>query len=223
MKKEYTHISIIIDRSGSMSTMAKEVVSGFNSLLNKQLKVEGEATMTVVQFDHEYQVLNDFIKINKVKELDANTYSPRGNTALLDAMGKTIEDVRTKINALEDNEKPSKAIFVFITDGEENCSKQYSRERVFEMIEDLKSESKEENSIDWDFVFIGANQDAISAGSSLGIARGASLTYDSSGKGATTAFMSLSDGLTSYRCATKGVNYSFSDKDREEQEKLMNK
>lgn len=223
MKKEYTHISIIIDRSGSMATMAKEVVSGFNSLLNKQLKVKGEATMTVVQFDHEYQVLNDFIKINNVKELDNNTYTPRGNTALLDAMGKTIEDVRTKINELEDNEKPSKAIFVFITDGEENCSKQYSRERVFEMIEDLKSESKEENAIDWDFVFIGANQDAISAGSSLGISRGASLTYDSSGDGATTAFKSLSDSLTSYRCATKGVSYSFTEKDREEQEKLMDR
>jgi hypothetical protein len=223
MKKNATHISIIIDRSSSMSSMAKEVISGFNSLLNKQIEASGEASMTVVQFDHEYQVLNDFIKINNVKKLDINTYSPRGNTALLDAMGKTIEDVRTKINALEDNEKPSKAIFVFITDGEENWSKQYSRERVFEMIEDLKSESKEENSIDWDFVFIGANQDAISAGGSFGIARGASLTYASSGDGAKSAFTSLSDGLISYRCATKGAAYSFSDEDRKEQEKLMNR
>lgn len=89
------------------------------------------------------------------------------------------------------------------------------------MIEDLREESKEEDSIDWDFVFIGANQDAISAGSSLGIARGASLTYSSTGEGATYAWMSLSDNLTSYRGSTKGVAYCFSDKDREEQEKLM--
>lgn len=221
MKDKYTHISVVIDRSGSMQSMAKDVIGGFNNLVDEQIKVDGEATMTVVRFDTEYETISDFSPISGVIRLDSTNFQPRGGTALLDAMGKTMNDVRARINEMTDDEKPFKAIFVFITDGEENQSREYNKERVFEMISDLRNENGE-NKTAWDFVFIGANQDAIQSGGSLGIRAGASLTYAANGDGARSAFQSLSSNLTTYRCACKSKEYSFSDSDRKEQEKFDN-
>ena len=224
MKKNYTHLTVCLDRSGSMASMAKDVIGGFNTLVADQIKVEGEATMTVAKFDTQYEIISDFMRVSDVILLDSSNFQPRGSTALLDAMGKTMNDVRERINQMPEDEKPSKALFVFMTDGEENASREYNRDRVFEMISDLKNESEnDESAIQWDFVFIGANQDAIQAGGSYGIRRDASLTYTANGDGATRAFCSLSDSITSYRGASKGVTLSFSDEDRKEQEEIANK
>lgn len=221
MKKNYTHISVVLDRSGSMASMVKDVIGGFNTLVEDQVKIEGEATMTVAKFDTEYEIISDFTPISDVPQLNSSNFQPRGSTALLDAMGKTMNDVRERINQMPEDEKPSKALFVFMTDGEENASKEYNRDRVFEMIADLKTESEDENSIKWDFVFIGANQDAIQAGGSYGIRADASLTYAASGDGATRAFASLSRSMSNYRVSEeKGVSMSFCAEDRKDQEEL---
>lgn len=223
MKDNYTHISVVIDRSASMVSMAKDVIGGFNSLLEDQARVCDEATMTVVRFDNQYEVISDFLPISGVEKLNSHNFVPRGGTALLDAMGKTMNDVRARINAMPEDQKPSKAIFVFITDGQENESREYTRERVFEMISDLKSEEREDR-INWEFVFVGANQDAIQAGNSLGIRGSASLTYDASGAGATMAFQSLSRGLTGYRkCKSASATLDFTEEDRLVQKDLMKK
>ena len=219
-KKNYTHIGVVIDRSGSMSSMKNDVIGGFNNFVSEQKKIEGEATMTLAQFDTEYDLLQDFKALGEVPDLTSAVFQPRGSTALLDAMGKTLTDVREKIKKMDEEDKPEKVIFVFITDGEENASGEYGRDRVFKMIEDLRNEED----INWEFVFIGANQDAIQAGGHLGVRASASLTIDASGSGATMAFQSLSNGMTSYRrCATKSASYAFSDQDRDVQKDLMDK
>ena len=223
MKDKYTHMSVVIDRSGSMSSMKNDVIGGFNNLLQEQLRVEGTATMTLVRFDHEYEVVSDFVPLEDVKELNSETFQPRGNTALLDAMGKTLNDVRSKIHAMNDSEKPSRAIFVFITDGEENASTQYKKNQIFEMINDLRNKENSEG-VEWEFIFIGANQDAIQEGSSYGVRANASLTYSASGDGARIAFGSLSRSISDYRSAEVGTKCcTFSEEDRKKQEELLDK
>ena len=216
MKDKYAHISVVLDRSGSMSTMASEVAGGINNLIDEQNKVEGEATFTLVQFDDQYEIVNDFTPIKDVPAFEK--FNPRGCTALLDAMGKTMNSVREKIEAMAEAERPSKALFVFITDGFENASNEYTRTRVFQMITDLK-EAKEGQTT-YDFVFIGANQDAIAEGGSIGIRANASLTFDASGAGATQAFMSLSRGMTDYRGTQAAACYAFSAEDYKVQNDL---
>jgi uncharacterized protein YegL len=220
MKDKYTHITIVLDKSGSMEIMSKNVIEGFNTLIDEQIEVDGEATLTLINFDTGYMVINDFVALKNVIKLNDKNFQPSGSTALLDAMGKSMNNIREKIELMKENDKPSKAIFVFITDGEENASKEYTRDRVFEMISDLKQE-KEEGKIAWDFVFIGANQDAIKAGREYGIRDTASLTYTASGEGATLAFSSLSNGISKYRCSNN--NYAFSEEDKNIQTIIQDK
>lgn len=220
MKKDYTHIAVVLDRSGSMSSMTKDVNGGFDTFIEDQKKAQGEATLSLVKFDNIYEVVHDFINIKDAKGLDL---SPRGSTALLDAMGQTLDDVRTKVLAMPEAEQPEKVIFVFITDGGENASSKYTRKQIFEMIKDLKTPSADKT-INWDFVFIGANQDAISEGAGYGISARKSMTWDASGAGATEAFNSLSRGVTSYRmcCMSQdSKGYEFDDADYKAQEDLL--
>ena len=217
MKENYTHIAIILDRSGSMSSMSNDVIGGFDNFIATQKENEGEATLSLCQFDNQYDVVHDFININEVPSL---IFQPRGGTALLDAMGRTIEEVRATILAMSDDEMPSKVIFVTITDGYENQSREFTRDRVFEMISELQSDEREDK-VNWEFVFIGANQDAISAGNGFGIRADASLSYAASGAGASAAFDSLSSGVTMFRSmASTDACYTFSDDDRIAQEDL---
>lgn len=221
MKEDYTHIAVILDRSGSMSSMVSDVVGGFDNFIKEQKKEEGEATFSLVQFDDVYEIVHDFINIKDVTGLKL---SPRGSTALLDAMGQTLEEVRAKVLAMSDDKRPSKVIFVFITDGDENASGKYTRKQIFEMIKDLKSPDRSDQ-VNWEFVFIGANQDAISEGSGYGIGARSAMTFDSSGSGgATAAFCSLSRGISTYRaCKADMASYTFDDSDYKEQEKFLKK
>jgi len=218
MNENCTHISVCLDRSGSMSSMATEVVSGFNKFVDDQKKEEGEATLSLFQFDDVYEVVHDFINI---KDMGGIKLTPRGSTALLDAMGQTLEETRAKVLKMKDEEQPSKVIFVFITDGEENASTKYNRKQIFAMIKDLKSTDRGDQ-INWEFVFIGANQDAISEGGSMGIRAQSSITFDASGAGATMAFSSLSKGMTSYRkCKADSATYAFDSADYAAQDNLL--
>ena len=223
MKQNYTHLSIVMDRSGSMSGIAKDMEGGIKSFIENQKKVEGEATITLAKFDDQYDVVYDFTPISQVNDFSLN---PRGGTALLDAMGRTMESVRERIKAMNSEDQPAKVIFIFITDGEENSSHTYDRNRIFEMISDLRnSNEKDENQPDedgtvWEFVFLGANQDAIQAGGSFGIRAQASMTYSQSAQGAQNMFDSLNATTTCYRCAVPGAAYAFTDEDREKQQEI---
>lgn len=202
MKENYTHISVVLDRSGSMMSMRNEVINGFNEFIAGQKAVEGEATLTMAQFDDHYELLHNMANLKDVNELTVTTFQPRGSTALLDAMGKIITDVRSKIHEMDEADKPSKVIFVFITDGQENASSKFKRKDIFGMIQDQRDEEN------WEFVFIGANQDAIAEGSSLGIRY--NMNWETSSDGTQVVFSSLTRGMTDYRlCSNKNAQYSF--------------
>jgi uncharacterized protein YegL len=209
--KDYTHISIIMDRSGSMNSIALDMEGGLKEFIENQKKLDGKATITFSQFDHEYVMVNDFEDIQNVKAI---SLKPRGMTALLDAMGKNIIYVRDKIKSKARKDRPHKCVFVIITDGLENASREFKKDSVFEIISSLKNENSKGEQQDkygvfWDFVFLGANQNAIQEGSSFGISSNSALDYEASSDGAKRMFVSLSDSMKQYRYSKEYTSYSF--------------
>lgn len=200
MKKNYTHISVVLDKSGSMGSCLNDTIGGFNTFLNAQKEVEGEATLTLVQFNSNYDVVSDMVVLKNADKLSKQNYSPNGGTALLDAIGRTINNVESKINDMTEDAKPEKVIFVIITDGEENQSIEFTKDQIMQMINNHREEQK------WEFVFIGANQDAIQAGGSIGVRAGATLDYDASPIGTQVMYASLTRGMTNYRCKSASAS-----------------
>ena len=206
-----TYIAIVLDRSGSMESIAKETINGFNAFLKEQTNVKGNAKITLVQFDHEYQIVYEAIDIGKVPGLNPENYIPRGLTALLDAIGKTINSTREKINKMKEKVRPSKVIFVVITDGQENHSRHYNRNKIFKKIR------KMEEKYGWEFVFLGANQDAIAEAAVLGIKANKSMTYAADSAGASEMFLDLSRNIA--ECREQSVAFRFTDEQREKQKR----
>jgi hypothetical protein len=181
-----TEIVVVLDRSGSMGSIAPETVEGFNKFLTEQQNSEGEAYITLVQFDDRYELNYQSIPVKNAQPLIlGESFVPRGSTALLDAIGKTIENLDTKRDV----------VFVIITDGEENSSSTYERKAINKMIDALQ---KEEG---WKFLFLAANQDAIAAGSSIGIKASNAMSYDATGDSVASVFYSVSSNMASYRSA----------------------
>ena len=209
MKQNYSHITIVLDRSGSMNSHRQETIDGFNAFLNKQKGIEGEATMTLVQFDDQYQVDYDFMTLKFVPSLNVHTYVPRGSTALIDAIGRAITTAGNQLNFMSDDVKPSRVIFVIQTDGYENASKEYTQSQIKQMIQ------HQQEKYNWDFVFLGAGQDAILSASGFGILSKSALTYDK--HSSREAFASAANYTSAYRSATSvtaAKSVSFTDTDR---------
>jgi uncharacterized protein YegL len=196
-KAKETEIVVVLDRSGSMQSIAQSTVDGFNTFLNEQQNAEGDAYITLVQFDDRYEMDYKSIPVSEAKPLiNGETFSPRGMTALFDAIGKTINELETDRDV----------VFVIITDGHENASREYKRDAVMKMIEDL------EKNKGWYFLFLGANQDAIKAGGDIGISMNKSFTYSANGEGTANAFASFSSNITNYR-SSKFKNMNLNDID----------
>jgi uncharacterized protein YegL len=193
MKKGLSEIVAIIDRSGSMCSIKNDSIGGFNSFLNDQKKVPGEATFTLILFDHEYIVMHNNVPIKKVSELTNTTYVPRGLTALHDAIGRTIVTVGERLHNTSEEQRPEKVIVAILTDGEENESKEYSLEKIKEMI------THQKNTYGWEFIFLAANQDAFKTGAKMGIDAKDSICFAATGRGITEAYEKMSIGTTSYR------------------------
>lgn len=198
MKKNLTEIVFILDRSGSMKDLEKDTIGGYNSYLEKQKREEGEALVTTVLFDHYYELLHDRVDINNVQLLTEKEYYARGMTALLDAVGKTISDIEHKQHISPEDEKPEKTIVVIITDGMENSSFEYSYKSVKKMIET----QQEKNS--WEFIFLGANIDAVEVGGSLGIRAERAVNYFADAKGTAENFEALCFATSEFR-SSKGI------------------
>lgn len=208
--KDLTSITIILDRSGSMESVKDETITGFNSFLKSQKKESGEARLSLIQFDHEYEVVYLNKSLPAVSDLNAETYQPRGYTALLDAIGRTINEVGAKLAQTAESERPNKVLFVIITDGEENSSREFNKAKINEMITHQKQKYS------WEFLFIGANQDAIAEAQNLGITADNALDYAANTAGTQAVFASLAVNVGRYR---KGGDVQFSEADREVQAK----
>lgn len=207
-----TDITIVLDRSGSMQVIAADTIGGFNKFLEEQKTAAGEAILTLNQFDGAFETPVSCTDIRHVAPLNSTTFVPRGFTALLDAIGRTITETGARLAKLKESDRPTKVIIVIITDGEENASREFTQAKVNEMI------THQREKYSWEFVFLAANQDAIKVGDRYGILRAASMTYAHTGVGATAAFASLSKNLSATRCMAK-ADMSFDDLDREIQAK----
>lgn len=215
--KNYTDITVVLDRSGSMSPTKSDTIGGFNSFLKDQKEVEGDARLTLVQFADTYT--NSFTDrdIKSVENLNEITYQPTGPaTALLDSLGKAIGETGTRLSNLQESERPEKVVFVVITDGLENASREFKKASINEMIK-LQTEV-----FNWEFVFLGANQDAIQEGSSLGVARANTMTYTADSHGISSMYASVSENLRNFRGNTV-KSMAFTEEDRRKQESTNTK
>jgi hypothetical protein len=157
MNPNLTEIAYILDRSGSMEPMQEPAVAAFNAFVKAQLDVPGDARLTLIQFDDAYEVPIAACPVQDVRQLTAATYTPRGRTALLDAIGRTVKDIDRRIEALSDAEKPGKVIFAIFTDGLENASQEYTIKHIGDLIRLYRDQKG------WEFLFLAANQDAIAS------------------------------------------------------------
>jgi len=163
MKKDLCELVVVIDESGSMQSVVTDTIGGFNTFLETHQKLPGEAKLTLVKFDTTYNVVYNGVDVREVKPLDKTTYSPGGMTALLDSVGKAIDEVGKRYDSMKKKEKPGKVIFLIITDGQENSSKEYTKQQI-------KEKTKQRQDVDkFEFVFMGADQDAWSNAQAIGI------------------------------------------------------
>ncbi len=172
MKKGLTEIVFILDRSGSMSGLEADTIGGYNSMLEKQKDEEGEAIISTVLFDDRTEVLHDRLSIDKVENITRKQYYVRGCTALLDAVGGAIHHIGHVQKELPEDERPEKTLFIITTDGMENASKQYTYDKVKKMVEKKKTKKH------WEFIFLGANMDAVQVAGRFGVAPNRAVTYE---------------------------------------------
>ena len=193
MKKNLTQLVFILDRSGSMAGLESDTIGGFNAMLEKQKKEDGECIITTVLFDHEVELLHDRIDIRAVKTMSEKEYMVRGSTALLDAIGKTIHKIGNAEKNTAEEYRAEKVMVVIITDGEENSSRFYSLKEVKHMIE------RQKERYGWEFIFLGANIDAVETATRFGIDRDMAVDYVPDKEGVELNFRMMSEAVASYR------------------------
>ena len=192
MMQGRTELVFILDRSGSMSGLESDTIGGFNSLLDKQKRETGSCTVTTVLFDNAYELLHDRIPLNGVSNITQKDYFVRGSTALLDAIGRTVDKIANAQRQTAECERAEKVMVVIITDGMENASREYKFDRVREMID-------QEQKTGWEFLFLGANIDAIKTASSFGIAADHAVNYRPDGVGTRLNYDVVSDAVCCVR------------------------
>ena len=193
MKNDLTELVFILDKSGSMSGLEKDTIGGFNSLIEKQRKEEGRAVVSTILFNHDVEVIHDRVDLNAINELTDMEYCVSGCTALLDAMGNAINNILNKQNKLSDSDKPSKTMFVITTDGMENSSREYTYKAIKKMIEKAKKENE------WEFIFLGANIDAVAEANKFGIDESHAVKYKCDSKGVSLNYECLSSAISDIR------------------------
>jgi uncharacterized protein YegL len=167
-RSDLTHIYFLLDRSGSMQSIKSDTEGGFAAFVEEQRKEPGDCRVTLARFDHEYDVVYSRIPVSDVPPLDLQ---PRGRTALLDAMGRLVTDAGAELGALPDDERPGTVIVAVMTDGHENASREWTHSAIKSLVEQQTSVYA------WQFLYMGADQDAIEVGTSLGVAAGSAVTY----------------------------------------------
>ena len=186
-------VVFILDRSGSMGGMEADTIGGFNSTLEKQKKEEGEVLWSTVIFDNEHEVIHDRVPIKKVEKLTENEYFVRGCTALLDAIGRAVHHIGNVHKYAREEDVPSKTLFVITTDGMENASREYTYRDVKKMIE------RQQEKYGWEFIFLGANIDAVSEAGRLGIRASRAARFHNDKAGIETNYMVVTEAMTELR------------------------
>lgn len=200
MDNNATDITVLMDRSGSMHSIASDMRGGFDKFIEEQQEEPGKAHVTFCQFDTRYDVV---YKRKPIKKVPRCVLEPRGATALLDAIGRTIHDTGKRLKKMAKVKRPGKVVFIIITDGLENASREYTRRQINDMI------THQEDEYNWKFIFLGANQDAIAEGRTYGMKKGHSMTYNATSGGATNMFESVSKKMSAVR-SMSGEEYTAS-------------
>ena len=202
MKKGLTEIVFILDRSGSMSGLERDTIGGFNSMIERQKEIEGEAVISTVLFDDQFQVLHNRMPLKEVKPMTGKDYYVRGSTALLDAIGRGIKKIGNVQKYTPEEFRAEKVIFIITTDGMENASREYSYEMIKKMVEHQKEMYQ------WEFIFLGANIDALETAERFGIRRDRAANYHSDSKGTQTNYKVVGDAITELRmCSEINANW----------------
>jgi uncharacterized protein YegL len=203
MKKGLTELVFILDKSGSMGGLESDTIGGYNAMLEKQKAVEDECRMTTVLFDNNYELLHDRIDIKAVSAIAEKEYFVGGSTALIDAIGRTIHKIGNAQKHTAEDYRAEKVMFVIITDGEENSSREYSSEKVKKMIEHQKAK------YGWEFIFLGANIDAVETAKRFGIAPNRAQNYHADSEGVELNFRVMSDTIAKFRaCEAMSDNWN---------------
>ena len=199
MNKNLTEIVFILDRSGSMAGLEDDTVGGFNAMVEKQKKESGEALLSAVLFSNDSEVIYDRTDIQKVEPMTDRQYCVRGCTALLDAIGGAVHHIANVHKYAREEDRPGKTIFVITTDGMENASRRYNYADVQKMVQ------HEQEKYGWEFLFLGANMDAISAARSFGIRADRAVRYECDGEGVSVNFACISETIANARRG-KGID-----------------
>jgi hypothetical protein len=199
MKPDYTHITVILDRTGSMESIRDDTIGGFNTFLQAQQAETGEATLTLVQFDSQdpYEVLQHFKPVAELPELTRETYVPRASTPLLDAFGRGINDLEASLGKLPEEAQPARVVFAVVTDGQENSSREFRKEQIEQMVRE-KTEKH-----DWQFVFLSADLAAMRDAMGVGVHSDRILHFHKTGQGTREAWSTLSKDMADYRSDRK--------------------
>lgn len=206
-KKGLTEIVFILDKSGSMWGIKQDAIGGFNSFVEEQKKLDGEAKMTLVLFSSScyktpsHQVVFEGRDINEVELLSEETFIPSGGTALLDTIGNMIDSVGNRLSKTHEDEKPENVVFAILTDGQENSSREYTRSIIMDKI------SHQTDKYNWQFIYLGANQDAIGEATSLGIKGIHAGNFVADGFGTKSAILNASEMVMSYRSTGQMMSY----------------
>ena len=196
MKKNLTELVFILDRSGSMAGLERDTIGGFNAMIEKQKREQGEAIVSTVIFDNVSEVIHDRVPLERIKPLTERDYYVRGCTALLDAVGGAIHHIGNVHKYAREEDRPEKTLFVITTDGMENASRKYSYSRLKEMIE------RQKETYGWEFLFLGANIDAAKEAARFGITADRAANYHADSVGTGVIYESVSEAITQVRaCA----------------------
>jgi uncharacterized protein YegL len=197
MKQDLTELVFILDRSGSMGGLESDTIGGFNAMLEKQKHEPGEARVTTVLFDDRYELLHDRIDLRAVSPITDREYFVRGSTALLDAVGSTIQKIAAAQKQTAEDYRAEKVMFVITTDGMENASREYSFEKVKSMVE------REKEKYGWEFIFLGANIDAVETAGQFGIDRDHASNYHADHVGTALNWSSVDAAVSSHRAGKR--------------------
>ena len=212
LNNNITEIVFILDRSGSMSGLEKDTIGGFNAMIEKQKKQDGKAYVSTVLFDHESVVLHDRLPLEQIKPMTEDDYTVRGCTALLDTIGGAVKHIGNIHKYARPEDVPEHTMFVITTDGLENASRKYNSRDIKRLIESKKEEG-------WEFLFIGANIDAIETANDYGISADRAVNYNADSQGTGVVFEAVSETVAKFRggqkvapCWSKKINDDYNNR-----------